>query len=149
MALTVLVTGAAGFIGMHTCLRLLAAGHRVVGLDNLNTYYSPALKQARLARLQALPGFVFIRADLADTTAVAAAFAAVGLDWRRHVVRDPKLVRPTEIERGRADTRRASERLGWTARHAMPDVVQMMVEARVAEQPATRRAARRAATTHS
>ena len=72
---------------------------------------------------------------------VATAFAAVGLDWRRHVVRDPKLVRPTEIEWGRADTRRATERLGWTARHALPDVVRMMVEARIAEQPATRRAA--------
>jgi len=76
MALTVLVTGAAGFIGMHTCLRLLADGHQVVGLDNLNAYYSPALKQARLARLQAQAGFRFLRADLADTDAVATAFAA-------------------------------------------------------------------------
>ncbi len=72
---------------------------------------------------------------------VEKAFAAVGLDWRRHVVRDPKLVRPTEIDRGRADTRRATELIGWTARHAMPDVVRMMVEARRAEQPAGRRAA--------
>jgi GDPmannose 4,6-dehydratase len=72
---------------------------------------------------------------------VATAFAAIGLDWRRHVVRDPKLVRPTEIDRGRADTRRASEVIDWTARHTMPDVVRMMVEARLADQPATRRAA--------
>ncbi|MCE9631776.1 MAG: GDP-mannose 4,6-dehydratase [Planctomycetia bacterium] len=72
---------------------------------------------------------------------VAAAFTAVGLDWRRHVIRDPKLVRPTEIDWGRANTSRATERLGWTARHAMPDVVRMMVEARLAEQPASRRAA--------
>jgi GDPmannose 4,6-dehydratase len=63
---------------------------------------------------------------------VAAAFAAVGLDWRRHVIRDPALVRPSEIACGRADTRRASERLGWTARFTMPDVVRMMVEARLA-----------------
>jgi GDPmannose 4,6-dehydratase len=62
---------------------------------------------------------------------VAAAFSAVGLDWRRHVVRDPALVRPSEIACGRAATRRASERLGWTARHAMPDVARMMVEARL------------------
>jgi GDPmannose 4,6-dehydratase len=74
---------------------------------------------------------------------VAAAFAAVGLDWRRHVVRDPALVRPSEIACGRADTRRASERLGWTARFTMPDVVRMMVEAQLARDAAgsSRRAA--------
>jgi GDPmannose 4,6-dehydratase len=74
---------------------------------------------------------------------VAAAFAAVGLDWRRHVVRDPALVRPSEIACGRADTRRASEQLGWTARFTMPDVVRMMVEARLARDTAgsSRRAA--------
>ena len=49
----VLVTGAAGFIGMHACERLLARGDTVVGIDNLNAYYDPALKQARLARLRA------------------------------------------------------------------------------------------------
>jgi GDPmannose 4,6-dehydratase len=63
---------------------------------------------------------------------VAEAFRAVGLDWRRHVVRDPKLVRPTEIACGRADTRRATERLGWTASTTMPEVVRKMVEARLA-----------------
>lgn len=62
---------------------------------------------------------------------VAEAFRAVGLDWRRHVVRDPALARPSEIACGRADTRRASERLGWRARHTMPAVVRMMVEARL------------------
>jgi GDPmannose 4,6-dehydratase len=73
---------------------------------------------------------------------VAAAFAAVGLDWKRHVVRDPKLTRPSEIACGRADTSRATARLGWTARHAMPDVVRMMVESRLArEAVAPRRAA--------
>jgi GDPmannose 4,6-dehydratase len=74
---------------------------------------------------------------------VAAAFASVGLDWRRHVIRDPRLVRPSEIACGRADTRRATERLGWTASHMMPDVVRMMVEARMARdaQAPARRAA--------
>ena len=74
---------------------------------------------------------------------VAAAFAAVGLDWRRHVIRDPALVRPSEIACGRADTGRATTRLGWTARHAMPDVVGMMVGARLARDSGgtTRRAA--------
>jgi len=56
---THLVTGAAGFIGMHTCLRLLARGDDVVGVDNLNDYYDVRLKQARLARLQAHPRFRF------------------------------------------------------------------------------------------
>ena len=49
----VLVTGSAGFIGFHTARRLLARGETVVGIDNLNTYYDPALKHARLERLQA------------------------------------------------------------------------------------------------
>jgi GDPmannose 4,6-dehydratase len=61
---------------------------------------------------------------------VAAVFAAVGLDWRRHVVYDPSLTRPSEIRSGRADTRRAREILGWEARWQMPDVARMMVEAR-------------------
>ena len=75
MSSTVLVTGAAGFIGMHVSLRLMADGHRVVGVDNLNAYYDPALKHARLARLQADPAFSFHRLDLADVDAVANLFA--------------------------------------------------------------------------
>jgi UDP-glucuronate 4-epimerase len=61
-----LVTGAAGFIGMHTCLRLLSRGDRVIGLDNLNDYYDVSLKRARLARLQSQPGFSFHQLDVAD-----------------------------------------------------------------------------------
>jgi GDPmannose 4,6-dehydratase len=60
---------------------------------------------------------------------VAEAFAAVGLDWRQHVTRDPTLMRPSEIAVGRADPSRAAERLGWRAQSRMPDVVRMMVEA--------------------
>ena len=71
----VLVTGAAGFIGMHTSLRLLERGDEVVGFDNLNTYYDPALKAARLERLKEYPGFTFVKGDLADRDAVAALFA--------------------------------------------------------------------------
>ena len=71
----VLVTGAAGFIGMHTALRLLARGDEVVGLDNLNDYYDVVLKQARLKRLQASPAFRFVEADVADTATVSALFA--------------------------------------------------------------------------
>ncbi len=89
----------------------------------------------RMLQLETLEDFVIATGrtySLEDF--VAAAFAAVGLDWRRHVVRDPKLMRPTEIDRGRARTSRATERLGWTAAHSMPDVVRMMVDARQAMQ---------------
>ena len=65
---------------------------------------------------------------------VAEAFNAVGLDWRRHVTRDPKLLRRSENRRGRADTSHATERLGWTAQYRMPDVARMMVEPRLAQQ---------------
>ncbi len=70
--MSVLVTGAAGFIGFHTCLRLLARGEQVIGVDSLNTYYDPALKHARLAQLQGKPGFTFHQADIADRPAMAA-----------------------------------------------------------------------------
>lgn len=66
----ILVTGAAGFIGFHLAGRLLRAGHAVTGLDNLNGYYDPRLKEARLKRLADLPesaSFNFVKADLADS----------------------------------------------------------------------------------
>jgi UDP-glucuronate 4-epimerase len=63
---TTIVTGAAGFVGMHVAERLLRDGHRVLGVDNLNPYYDPALKRARLARLAAWPEFTFAEGDLAD-----------------------------------------------------------------------------------
>lgn len=72
--MTYLVTGAAGFIGMHVAERLLARGERVVGFDNLNDYYDVALKEARLARLAGQRGFTFVRADLADWPVVEALF---------------------------------------------------------------------------
>ena len=62
----ILLTGAAGFIGHHVALALLARGDEVVGLDNLNSYYDVRLKQARLARLEGNPGFRFLHADLAN-----------------------------------------------------------------------------------
>jgi UDP-glucuronate 4-epimerase len=71
----VLVTGAAGFIGFHLAKRLLAAGIEVVGLDNLNGYYDVRLKQARLERLQALPGFRFVKLALEERDQLAALFA--------------------------------------------------------------------------
>src|SRR5262245_28889579 len=72
---TILVTGAAGFIGFHVARTLLAEGRRVVGLDNLNAYYDPSLKRARLAILRASEGFEFLQADLADRAAISALFA--------------------------------------------------------------------------
>ncbi len=70
----VLVTGAAGFIGFHVCQRLLARGDSVVGFDNLNNYYDPALKLARLKILEGGPGFRFEKAELADRGAVEDVF---------------------------------------------------------------------------
>jgi UDP-glucuronate 4-epimerase len=71
----VLVTGTAGFIGNEIARRLLAGGESVVGVDCVTPYYDVALKEARLARLLALPGFVESRADLADREATARLFA--------------------------------------------------------------------------
>jgi UDP-glucuronate 4-epimerase len=74
--LKILVTGCAGFIGMHTSKRLLARGDEVVGIDNLNDYYDVKLKEARLAQLTGQSGFRFIRMDMADRPAMEALFAA-------------------------------------------------------------------------
>jgi len=70
----VLVTGAAGFIGYHVARRLSEVGRTVVGVDNLNHYYDPALKQARLGELAKLPSFRFIKLELADKAGTAALF---------------------------------------------------------------------------
>jgi UDP-glucuronate 4-epimerase len=72
---TILVTGAAGFIGFHTARRLLAEGRNVVGLDNLNSYYDPALKQARLDILRQASRFSFVQTDLADRASMDRLFA--------------------------------------------------------------------------
>lgn len=71
-----LVTGAAGFIGFHVTQRLLAAGHQVVGLDNLNDYYDVNLKTARLDLIKNHPEFTFVKGDLADREGIAELFRA-------------------------------------------------------------------------
>jgi UDP-glucuronate 4-epimerase len=81
----VLVTGAAGFIGYHVAERLLARGDEVVGLDNLNPYYDPSLKEARLARLKPHPAFRFERLDLADQGGMDALFRAGRFDRVVHL----------------------------------------------------------------
>lgn len=74
--MTILVTGAAGFIGAHAAHALLTAGHEVIGFDNLNAYYSPTLKTDRLTRLQSMPGFTFHAVDVADLADMKAALGA-------------------------------------------------------------------------
>ncbi|MFN3520641.1 MAG: NAD-dependent epimerase/dehydratase family protein [Phenylobacterium sp.] len=76
--MTVIVTGAAGFIGMHVAERLLARGERVVGVDVFNDYYDPALKDARAARLAGREGFSMVRLDIADAEALAAVVRDAG-----------------------------------------------------------------------
>ncbi len=66
----ILLTGAAGFIGYHTTMALLARGETVIGVDNLNDYYDVGLKKARLKKLEDIPGFVFHKADIADEKAM-------------------------------------------------------------------------------
>jgi len=80
-----LVTGAAGFIGFYVSQRLLAAGHTVVGIDNLNDYYDVNLKLARLAQLENKDGFSFIKLDLADREGMAALFAEQRFDRVIHL----------------------------------------------------------------
>ena len=64
--MTILLTGAAGFIGFHMCKRLLESGYEVVGLDNLNNYYAVSLKEARLRLLKNHTGFTFIKGSLGN-----------------------------------------------------------------------------------
>ncbi len=80
-----LVTGAAGFIGFHLCNRLIDLGYVVEGLDNMNLYYEPELKRARLALLRQREGFVFREVDLADRDAMAALFAQGQYDGVVHL----------------------------------------------------------------
>jgi len=70
--MTVLITGAAGFIGYHLSALLLERGRRVIGVDNMNDYYDPALKRARLDRLQAKDGFTFHKLDISSRVAMQA-----------------------------------------------------------------------------
>ena len=81
----VLVTGAAGFIGMHVSQILLARGDEVVGLDNLNDYYDPQLKRDRLARLTGKPGFRFVEMDVADRVGMPALFGRERFDRVVHL----------------------------------------------------------------
>lgn len=81
----ILVTGAAGFVGFHLSQRLLAEGHAVFGIDNLNAYYDPSLKLARLAQLEGQPTFRFLKLDLADREGMERLFAQNPFDRVFHL----------------------------------------------------------------
>ena len=72
---TILVTGAAGFIGFHIARQLLVEGRHVLGLDSINNYYDPALKQSRLDLLRDQARFSFVQMDLADRRSIGELFA--------------------------------------------------------------------------
>ena len=84
----VLVTGSAGFIGMHVARLLLQRGDEVVGIDNLNDYYDPRLKAARLGCLEPFTNFRFVRMDVADSLAIADLFASERFDRVIHLAKD-------------------------------------------------------------
>ncbi len=81
----ILLTGAAGFIGSHVAITLLERGDEVTGIDNLNDYYDPTLKDARLARLTGRPGFTFRKLDVADRPGMEALFRDGGFDKVIHL----------------------------------------------------------------
>ena len=81
----ILLTGAAGFIGLHVAQRLLARGDQVVGLDNLNDYYDPQLKRDRLALIDNHAGFRFEHRDVADRPGMAALFESERFDQVVHL----------------------------------------------------------------
>jgi UDP-glucuronate 4-epimerase len=83
--MNVLLTGAAGFIGYHTARRLLADGNQVTGADNLNAYYDPRLKRARLRRLEGCPNFEFVRCDLENRASTKALFRGSRFDVVVHL----------------------------------------------------------------
>ena len=85
MSAPIIVTGAAGFIGMHTAERLLDRGEQVIGVDNFNTYYDPRLKEARAGRLEGRAGFRMVRADIADSEAMKALVADNGVQRIVHL----------------------------------------------------------------
>lgn len=85
----VLVTGCAGFIGMHLCAALIARGDEVIGIDNLNDYYEVSLKEARLAELNKQAGFTFCPLDITEKTKVEELFKAEKFDTVAHLAAQP------------------------------------------------------------
>ena len=127
----VLVTGAAGFIGMHCAERLAARGDEVIGLDNLSPYYSVELKESRLGRLRLLNGVRIERLDLADARALEEHFAATKSELMLHLAahldyiaaleralgktacRESKPMQPGDVQATWADTECLSRATGF------------------------------------
>jgi UDP-glucuronate 4-epimerase len=84
--MNILVTGSAGFIGFHTAKYLLERGDTVVGLDNLNSYYSPTLKEDRLTELRKYPRFTFVRGDITSKSDVDKALSSLGTNAEARIV---------------------------------------------------------------
>ena len=103
----VLVTGVAGFIGMHAARAVLAEGARVTGVDNFDPYYDVSLKEARLATLSDLPGFTFVRMDLAEPEATARLFRDGAFTHVVHLAAQPgvrySLINPAAYLRNNVD----------------------------------------------
>ena len=83
--MNIIVTGAAGFIGMHVCKNLLDSGHSITGIDNLNAYYDQTLKQKRLECLTQFEDFTFYKQDIADKEVIMEIFAEVRADYVIHL----------------------------------------------------------------
>lgn len=81
----VVLTGAAGFIGMHTSIKLLERGDTVIGIDNINDYYDVALKKARLERLEKFDNFIFVKADVENKAAIEQVFSDYSPDHVIHL----------------------------------------------------------------
>jgi len=81
----ILVTGAAGFIGFHSCIRLLEEGHEITGIDNINNYYDIQLKHSRLEKLKTKTNFIFKKIDLADRSGIAELFKNNSFDVVLHL----------------------------------------------------------------
>src|ERR1700743_3012248 len=82
--MNIFLTGGAGFVGFHSATALLANGHSITAIDNLNSYYDPALKQARLKELRAHKGFRFVEGDISDAGALTKAPAGEKYDVILH-----------------------------------------------------------------
>lgn len=104
MPRTILVTGAAGFIGFHTALRLLRQGDHVVGFDNLNDYYDVTLKENRLRQLEAHAGFTSVRADLVNAEAVSAVFQSSDIQLVVHLAAQVGVRASVEFPRAYVDS---------------------------------------------
>jgi UDP-glucuronate 4-epimerase len=102
--MAVLLTGAAGFIGFHTARRLLSRGEEVIGIDNLNDYYDPALKTARLEQLEGTPGFSFHRLDISDGEALGAIPSLASVDRIVHLAAQAGVRYSIENPRAYADS---------------------------------------------